>query len=410
MIKKLGFTILLLPFYGVVAFTQTQDTASKGFLNYVFKDSVNKDVGDVIRYVFKNNKDKKTKDSTTAKNLQVAILPAVGYAWQTGFAVVVTSNVSFSSDRNNANQKLSTIFAGLTYSQYNQIIFPVVANIWTKKNKLNFILDNRFINYPTYVFGVGNTTNSTYEYNTSFSYLRMHESVLKEVANDFYLGLGYMYDRHYKMNNYTTVYKQINSNNIPKKLTETTSGLAARFLYDNRLNANKPTKGFYSNIVFRKNLTALGSDNNWSYLITDTRAYISFPKKSKNVLALWNVNWLTFGGNNVPIFLLPSNGWDDTHNTGRGYIQGRFRGRNMFSVEAEYRVELTKNGLFGATFFGGLQHFDKEYFYRTATIKPSGGIGLRIKFNKHSNANLCIDYGIGLNGSQGFFVNMSEVF
>jgi hypothetical protein len=37
-------------------------------------------------------------------------------------------------------------------------------------------------------------------------------------------------------------------------------------------------------------------------------------------------------------------------------------------------------------------------------------MGLRIKFNKHSKANLCIDYAWGQDGSKGFFVNMGEVF
>lgn len=407
--KKLliSFGIMVSCIYHIQA--QQPDSVRPKFFKFIIKDTVDKDFTDVISYLFKKKSASKQIDTVPKKNLQVAILPAVGYSWQTGFAVVVTSNISFSSNRKDPNQKLSTIFAGLTYSQQNQIIFPIVANLWTKRNKYNLILDNRYITYPSYVFGIGNSINPNVEYNTSFSYLRMHESILKEVSPNFYLGLGFMYDRHYKMNNYTNIYQQIN-NRLPQKLTETTSGLAARFLYDNRLNANRPDKGFYSNIVFRKNLSALGSDNEWSYLITDTRAYIPFPKASKNVLAFWNINWLTFGGSKIPTFLLASNGWDDTHNSGRGYIQGRFRGRNMYTLEAEYRMQLTKNGLFGATFFSGLQYFETEYFHKIANLKPGGGVGIRIKFNKHSNTNLCIDYAFGLNGSQGFFVNMGEVF
>ena len=46
-------------------------------------------------------------------------------------------------------------------------------------------------------------------------------------------------------------------------------------------------------------------------------------------------------------------------------------------------------------------------------VKPiyqAVGVGLRIKFNKFSNTNLCIDYGVGANGSHGFFGNLGEVF
>ena len=38
------------------------------------------------------------------------------------------------------------------------------------------------------------------------------------------------------------------------------------------------------------------------------------------------------------------------------------------------------------------------------------GFGIRIKVNKVSNTNIAIDYGFGLDGSHGFFVNLGELF
>ena len=43
-------------------------------------------------------------------------------------------------------------------------------------------------------------------------------------------------------------------------------------------------------------------------------------------------------------------------------------------------------------------------------INPGAGLGLRIKMNKSSNTNLCIDYGFGAMGSKGFAFNLNEVF
>ncbi len=34
----------------------------------------------------------------------------------------------------------------------------------------------------------------------------------------------------------------------------------------------------------------------------------------------------------------------------------------------------------------------------------------RLKLNKNSGANICLDYGFGQNGSSGIFVNIGEVF
>jgi hypothetical protein len=43
-------------------------------------------------------------------------------------------------------------------------------------------------------------------------------------------------------------------------------------------------------------------------------------------------------------------------------------------------------------------------------ISPGAGFGIRIMLNKFSRTNLAVDYGWGSQGSQGFFVNLGEVF
>ncbi|MFY8126889.1 MAG: hypothetical protein ACOVMM_00815 [Chitinophagaceae bacterium] len=409
MFKKLFLIAALFVFFFISKGQSTHSISNSKNEQFAKADSGQIDVTDVLSRIFK----KKPKQETTVKppkNFQAAFLPTVGYSLQTGFSFVYTGNIEFSTNRKDTNQKFSTIYAGITYSLRNQIIIPTIANIWTKNNKYNIILDNRFIQYPDYVFGVGNATNTTKEYRTYFTMLRMHESILREVKPNLYLGIGFMHDNIWNISGFDSIYKVINPSSNKKIKREVATGLALRFLFDSRLNQVNPKNGFYSNIVFRKNLTALGSDATWGYLTTDTRAYVPFPKTSKNVLAFWNYNMITYGGYNVSNFLLPSNGWDDTHNTGRGYIQGRFRGRNLFAFETEYRFALTKNGLLGGVVFGNVQHFDHEYFYNSGYLKPGGGVGLRIKFNKHSNSNVCIDYGFGVNGSRGFFVNVGEVF
>jgi hypothetical protein len=141
----------------------------------------------------------------------------------------------------------------------------------------------------------------------------------------------------------------------------------------------------------------------------DLRKYFSLRSDGRNILALWSFNWLTSGGK-TPYLLLPSTGWDDNFNTGRGYIQGRFRGNDMGYLEAEDRITLSRNGLFGMVVFVNAETFSKNLASRYDNIAPGFGTGIRIKLNKHSGANICVDYGIGLQGSQGFSVNLGEVF
>ncbi|MDB5277863.1 MAG: hypothetical protein JWR61_2818 [Ferruginibacter sp.] len=131
---------------------------------------------------------------------------------------------------------------------------------------------------------------------------------------------------------------------------------------------------------------------------------------TKNILALWSFNWLTLAKSKPPYLLLPSTGWDDFYNTGRGYIQSRFRAKDMIYAEAEYRFGIAGNGLLGGVVFGNVQSFSKNLATQLAVLAPGFGAGLRVKLNKFSNTNLCIDYGFGTNGSRGVFLNLGEVF
>lgn len=342
--------------------------------------------------------------------LHISALPVAGYTLQTGFAGVLSSNFAFyTSEHSQAN--LSTILTSITYSQYKQIIFPIQADIWTKGNKYNIITDWRYLKYPSLTYGLGGNTSSDSGYNIDYGYLRLHQAILKTIARDLYLGLGYDLDYFWNIKEIdpptgkTTDFERYGLS--PK---EVASGISLHFLFDSRRNPINPEKGNYASITYRPNFTFLGSDNNWQSLVLDLRKYITFPGNTHNVLAIWSYDWFTVGGGKPPYLLLPSTGWDAYSNTARGYIQGRFRSRNMLYLESEYRFGLTTNGLLGGVVFANAQSFSEPNSGHYQYINPGYGAGLRISLNKFSRTNLCIDYGWGIHGSGGFFVNLGEVF
>jgi len=161
----------------------------------------------------------------------------------------------------------------------------------------------------------------------------------------------------------------------------------------------------------------MGSDADWQSLLLEFKGYKRFPASSDNIIGLWSYNWFTFGGK-PPYLLLPSTGWDANVNTGRGFIQGRYRGSSMLYLESEYRFLVTSNGLFGGVIFANAETFssrestleDKTSLKAFDPIQPGYGVGVRIRLNKFSRANLCIDYGWGTGGSKGVAVNLGEVF
>jgi hypothetical protein len=82
----------------------------------------------------------------------------------------------------------------------------------------------------------------------------------------------------------------------------------------------------------------------------------------------------------------------------------------MVYAEAEYRYRISANGLFGGVFFLNAQSFSAAPGTRLQTVQPGFGPGLRVKLNKLTKTNVCIDYGFGTQGSKGLFVNVGEMF
>jgi len=365
------------------------------------------DVIDIYRSVTK-----KQSARSDTNEVHISGLPAAGYSTATGFAVVLSAQAAFYVDKHHAaDDKVSNAIVSLTYSQYSQIIFPIQTSIWTKNDKYNIITDWRYLKYPSTTFGLGGNSNINNGYTINFNYAKIHQSILKSFTRDLFGGIGYYYDYFWNVRQVNppagvvTSFQRYGLTN-----TVTASGIAFRLLYDSRINQINPTHGWYSNIVYRPNFTFMGSDNNWQSLLIELRKYVHFPGSSKNVLAFWSYNWLTVGGK-PPYLLLPSTGWDDFYNTGRGYVQGRYRGKNMLYLESEYRFGITNNGLIGGVVFANAESFPKSISQElNPTIAPAMGAGLRLKLNKYSKTNLCIDYGIGIQGSHGVAVNLGEVF
>jgi len=360
---------------------------------------------DVLKNIFRINISSKPD---TAKippwKILPSFAPAIGYTLEAELQASLAFNFSFyTADQTNTN--LSVINTGGQYSILHQLIVPVISNIWSSNNKFDFLGDWRYYKYPSYTYGLGSNTSESNADEVDYSYIRVYQEALRHFNSNYYFGFGYNLDYHYDITDISRVtdYVQYNGNTIQT----TSSGVVAHFIYDSRTNINNPKDAFYGSIIYRDNSTILGSSQNWQYVQLEARKY--FKLSAHDVLALWSWNEFTFGGN-APYFDLPSNGWDTYSNTGRGYIQGRFRGPDMVYGEAELRFGILRNGLLGGVIFANATSVTNWPQVNFNEFFPGEGLGLRIKFNKYSDVNICVDYGFGIEGSRGFFFNLGEVF
>ena len=370
---------------------------------------INKDK-DVVDLLYEHLKINLRTDSTKLKSNRplFSIIPIVGYSLQSGVTGALVTNTSFYAD--NTKNKLSDILASAYYSQYHQYWFMGNTNIFFDKLKLHLFGDTRYYNFPTHTFGLGANTLSTDALSIDFSYLRIYQIAFREIAPNLYAGIGYNLDYHWNIKTDTVSGKALNEfKKLEKGDRSVSSGCSLNVLYDNRKNSENPQNGSYANIQYRPNLMMLGSDKNWQSLIIDLRHYFKLPGNSRNILAFWSYNNFTLTGT-PPYLDLPSIGWDDYSNTGRGYVPGRFTGRNLVYLESEYRFAITPNDLLRGVVFCNAESILRNISTSVHSVIPGEGLGLRIKINKYSNTNLAIDYGIGIGGSHGFFFNLGEVF
>ncbi len=350
-------------------------------------------------------------DTLTKKSGRVYFsgAPSLGYSLTSGASAIFVGDFAFFTSELK-EQKISIIYLDVLYTQKQQFVFRIQNNLWTKNNKYTIVSDWRYYWYPQKTYGLGGQSQLENFVDQTYSYFRFHQSLLKSFRPNWYTGVGIAIDHHYGISQ--ELGSQLVNDEIQRygiNNYSTSSGVLFSLLFDSRINSINPWGGSYASFIYRPNFTFLGSDANWQMIQLDVREYIPFPQRSKNILALWGYSWFTFGGN-PPYLDLPATAWDVSSNMGRGYIQGRFRSKNLLYLESEYRFRISRSGLFGGVVFANAQSVTEWPSNRFQTIALGTGAGIRIKFNKHSRANVCIDYAFGQGGSQGVFVNLGEVF
>jgi hypothetical protein len=394
-----------------------------------------KDFTDVIKQIKKDTSFTPSTGIVVGKRY-ISILPVVGYAPANGF--LIGGVISISKQFETPETKMSSGMLNLQLTSKKQFIVNARSNIYLKDNKWFLQGDWRFMIFtqPTYGLGITNTGNNyLLQINNlgeneipeaepmKFNYLRIYEDIVRKVGNtDFYVGTGVAVDHHFdiedeRLNTDTTSSEFYITNHyaysVKNDFSPTqyyTTGFKLDILFDSRDNVANAYKGMFASFSFRINPEFSKSSQKSIMMLYDFRYYLGLSKdRPRHLIAFWSYGTFILDGN-VPYLALPSIGWDTFNRSGRGYIQGRYRGLNMMYAEAEYRYPISRNGLLGGVFFlnGTLAQSSSQGLFDK--IAPGLGPGLRVKMDKAARINLTVDYGLGLNKSSGIYFSMQEAF
>src|SRR5687767_889803 len=277
----------------------------------------------------------------------LTILPAISASPTTGLLLGVSGNAVARLGADESTN-LSTISASVNYTTKKQFNILLRSNMYTSGNAWKLEGDWRYLdsNQPTY--GLGPALPGEFESPMDYNLIRFYETVYRGVSPSFLVGLGYHLNRYFEIVDHNAAAGVVTpyvAYSGGQPTTSTSSGLSFNVLSDTRDNPLNTRNGLLARGSLRFSPTWLGSDNNWQSFEAELRTYHKIGA-GRSMLAFWGLAWLTMG--DPPYLDLPAIGWDYNNRSGRGYAQGRIRARDLVYGEAEYRMALSRDGLFGA--------------------------------------------------------------
>lgn len=320
-------------------------------------------------------------------------VPLVFYTPDTRWGIGAAGIVTFPT-----RPKRSNLTFNFSYTQNKQLLVFFPFQFLSNRNKWRFYGELGWYRYLYRYFGIGNNHPNDYEESYTAKFPRIRITAATRVHEKHLLGLRFFLD------GYNIVSASPDGEIAMKAVTGAEGGISSSFgpvwISDSRDNNFYPRKGWLSEVAITGESGLTGSDFKFARCSLDVARYFSF---GKTVLAVDGIAMFTVG--DVPFFQLPQIGGPSRL---RGYPLGKFRDKHMLIGQAEFRFPIAWR--FKAVVFAGAGTVFGTPG-ESMKVRPNGGGGLRIEFDRRQKLHLRVDYGIGEgNGNSGVYVTLGEAF
>lgn len=345
-----------------------------------------------------------SSESDSSRSASLMVLPALGYAQETGVEYGLAGIYNFYLDKTDPTSRTSNIMLMGTLTSKQQKNIKLQTDLWTRNSDYHIISELRYRDWPFNFYGIGQDTWKADEDLVAQKFTRARIEVEKKIIPKLYLGLNANFE-HYQFNDREAggIFDQPN---ILGKKGGRDLALGVSALYDSRNNTTYTTSGFYSRIKYSYAPNFWGGSNfSGSQLEADLR---SFQPISKPISLAIQVIYRGTFGHKLPFYSFYDLGGDMSM---RGYYLGRYKDKNYATAQAELRYRfMARFGIVG--FAGTGSTFSKEHAIR---LVPSFGTGLRYFFSLEHNSSVRLDYAIGEQRpgekrQAGFYLSVSEAF
>lgn len=357
-------------------------------------------------------------DSLTSKPLRFVPLPVLQTGPEVGVKGGITIDYFYNAgtgqpdkprfqsrhwqrlDSVNRHTRDSYAFVHALYSTRRQLAVEGVWNTYGAAER--YVLRGRggYIDYAEDYWGVGNQTAAEPDYDV-LTYQRWYvqHRIWRRVRGRVFAGISQHYSdtRNLRTTDQTGLPETIRGNQ-----GGVVSGLGPSVLADYRNNPFSPTRGWYAEWATQFYTHELGSQFNYVEHLFDLRRYV--PLNTRHVIGFQAIGNFTSGP--VPLRELPRLGGPTMM---RGFVQGRYRDRQLWSVQAEYRYTL--NRFIGVAVFvaaGGVAPTLTDFSIHTT--RSAGGTGLRLLLNRKKQVYLRTDLALNSNRTTNFYIRMLDAF
>jgi hypothetical protein len=313
-------------------------------------------------------------------------------SWLLGGAVVLIRPSG--SELGGRDSQLQMLGAATELGQY---VLAVRPSWYLKADAVHLAGNLEVSRFPDYFYGIGNGAPPSAKEPYTPVYLLADLAPLFRMAPGLYLGPTLRVQN--ATMRWVTPGGQLASGAVAGSAGGTTVQLGASAEWDTRDSTLYPRAGELLRVDLRRADPGLGSDFEFGLLRLDARSYHGIG--ASGVLALQAVLELRSG--DPPFY--------DTGKLGggelmRGWYAGRYRDRQLWSAQAEYRLPLVWR--LGAVAFGAAGAVARDGRDLADAVRLAGGGGLRIAPLARVPINLRLDVAYG-NATSVYF-GLGEAF
>ncbi len=293
-------------------------------------------------------------------------------------------------------RRVSTYTPLLIYTLRNQFLIENLFDYYNKGWNINAEL--RFASFPDRFFGIGSYTDAAYEKYDNKQF-RFKTSARKKVGKKWFIGAHV--DANYDVpNNFEEGYV-LDTSNVEGEEGGLFWGMGPSMIFDSRNNTIFPTKGVWIKCESAYYPDGLGNDFQTNRYSLDVRKYLPIGKR--DVVAL-RAFFAHNSGNDIPYTKMEELGGDEKI---RGFHSQRYIDKAVIYAQAEYRFTIWR--FIGMAAFAGAGDVYNDKWDFT-NPKFGGGLGLRVQVLPKERLNLRIDYAIGTDWQNGFYLGFQEAF